>query len=474
MSHSHDTHRLSWLEWAVLIHVSALLLFSSWAFGGNIWWARLTLSIWGSLALPLCIAAFLQGHSRGRHARRKLGWLIPPALYAGLVIASTYNPSFASTFIDGSRLLAHKGAAHPQWPSTVSAAQSLDSLWFGAGLYLSAFNLAVVIRSRRALHFLLVLISVNAVALAVMGTLQKLSASGFYFGAATSPNVRFFATFIYYNHWGAFMVLCLATTAGLLFNEARHHHGRDLWQSPFSAALVGFLFIAISGPLSASRAATVMSAFLVLVATGHALLRLASARRLAHRPLWPAATTLLAVVTLTVAAVAWLGFRGISERYHQTQIALDQNQSLWGERLAVYGDTAELARRQPVFGWGLNSYDIAFQLVRPRSLQANRQYENHYATAHNDWVESLAETGLVGTTLLLLTLAVPLARLTRRTLRHPLVAYPLLGLAIVLLYALVEFPFSSGAFLITFWVLFFTALRKAELIVDTPPPPQAP
>ena len=70
--------------------------------------------------------------------------------------------------------------------------------------------------------------------------------------------------------------------------------------------------------------------------------------------------------------------------------------------------------------------------------------------------------------------AVPLARLTRRTLRHPLVAYPLLGLAIVLLYALIEFPFSSGAFLITFWVLFFTALRKAELTVDTPPPPQAP
>jgi O-antigen ligase len=182
----------------------------------------------------------------------------------------------------------------------------------------------------------------------------------------------------------------------------------------------------------------------------------------------------LAVVTLTVAAVAWLGFRGISERYHQTQIALKQNQSLWGERMAVYADTAELARRQPVFGWGLNSYDIAFQLVRPRSIAESRSTENHYATAHNDWLQSLAETGLVGTTLLLLTLAVPLARLTRRKLRHPLVAYPLLGLAIVLLYALIEFPFSSGAFLITFWVLFFTALRKAELTVDTPPPPQAP
>jgi O-antigen ligase len=469
MSHSHESHRLSWLEKSVLLHVTVLLLFSSWAFGGNIWWARLTLSIWGSLALPLCIAAFVQGHGRGRHARRKLGWLIPPALYAGLVFASTYNPSFATTLIDGSPLLAHKGAAHPQWPSTVSAAQSIDSLWFGAGLYLSAFNLAVVIRSRRALHFLLILISANALVLAVVGTVQKLADAGFYFGGATSPNPKFFATFIYYNHWGAFMVLCLATTAGLLFNQARHHRGRDLWQSPFSAALVGFLFIAISGPLSASRAATVMSALLVAVATGHALVRLSTALRHAHRPVWPAATTLLAVVALTITAVGWLGFRGISERYHQTQVALGQNQSLWGERLDVYADTAVLAQRQPLFGWGLNSYDIAFQLIRERPIAANRQYESSYATAHNDWLQSLAETGIVGTALLLLTLGVPLAGLTRRKLGHPLVAYPLLGLAIVLLYALIEFPFSCGAFLITFWVLFFTALRKAELTIESPP-----
>ena len=471
MTHPHESHRLTWLEIAVLVHVSALLLFSSWAFGGNIWWARSTLSLWASLALPLCCAAFLQGHSRGRHARRKLWWLIPPALYAALVVASTFNPSFSTTMIDGVGLMAHRGAAIPHWPSTVNAAQSLDTLWLGAGVYLAAFNLAVVIRSRRALHLLLILISANAVALAVFGSLQKLSGSGFYFGEATSPNVRFFATFIYYNHWGAFMVLCLATTAGLLFNQARKYQGRDLWQSPFSAALVGFLLIAISGPLSASRAATGMAALLVAIATGHAVARIAVTRKRERRPVWPSATLLLAVVILTITAVGWLGFRGLNDRYLQTRHAIELNHSVWGERLDLYGDTLELARRQPLFGWGLNSYDIAFQLIRPRPIQANRQYESSYATAHNDWLQSLAETGLVGTSLLLLTLAIPLTGLTRRKLRHPLVVYPLLGLVIVLLYALMEFPFSSGAFLITFWIVFFTAVRKAELTLETPPMP---
>jgi len=470
MNHSHESHRLSWLEIAVLLHVSTLLLFATWAFGGNIWWARLTLSIGASFSLPLCVAAALQKHDRGRHARRKLRWLIPPALYAGLVFASTFNTSFSTTVIDGATLLAHNGATRPQWPSTVNAEQSLDSLWFGAGIFLSAFNLAMVVRSRRALHFLLILISTNAVVLAVMGTLQKLSAAGFYFGAAASPNTRFFATFIYYNHWGAFMVLALATTAGLLFNQARHYRGSDLWQSPFSAALVGFVLIAISGPLSTSRAATGMAAALVAIATGHALTRIFVARRLDHRPVWPSVALLLAVVLLTTVAVGWLGFRGLNDRYLQTRESLGHKQSLLGERIALYGDTMELAWQQPVFGWGLNSYDIAFQLIRPRPLAPNRQYENSYATAHNDWLQSLAETGLVGTALLLLTLAFPLFTLTSHPFRHPLVVYPLLGLSIVLLYALFEFPFSSGAFLITFWVLFFTAIRKTELSLDTPHP----
>ena len=470
MTHHHESHRLSWLDWAVLIHATILLVFASWAYGGNIWWARLTLSIGASLSLPLCLAAFLQGNSRGRHARRKLIWLLPPALYAGLVVGSSFNPSFANTLIDGTRLMAHKGAPHPNWPSTVNSAQSLDSLWFGAGAYLTAFNIAVVIRSRRALHYLLILIAVNALALAVFGTLQAISSAGFYLGEATSPNKRFFATFIYNNHWGAFMVLCLATAAGLLFNQARKHQGVDLWQSPFTAALVGFLLIAVTGPISASRAATGMAALIVAIATVHALLRLARESRRAHQPVWPAATLLLVVIALTTAAAGWLGYRSINERYVETRQALERNQSIWGERLDLYADTVELARRQPLFGWGLNSYDVAFQLIRPRPLQANRQYENSYATAHNDWLQSLAETGLVGTILLILTIALPLSRLNRRKLRHPLVAYPLIGLTLVLLYALIEFPFSCGAFLITFWILFFTALRKAELTLPTPPP----
>ncbi|HEY9248177.1 MAG TPA: hypothetical protein VIO38_03560, partial [Rariglobus sp.] len=202
---------LSWLEKAVLVHAALLLLGASWIYGGNIWWMRVALSCWATLGAGLTVTAFFQAGSRGRDARRKAPWLIPLALFCGLVLLSAANPSFRAVHIDGGTSYIQTGAAHPGWPSTIAPGLSLRSVWLGAGVYLSAFNLAAVLQSRSALRGLLVLIASNTLALSVLGTVQKLAGSGFYFGAAHSPNIRFFATFIYYNHWGAFMILGLTT-----------------------------------------------------------------------------------------------------------------------------------------------------------------------------------------------------------------------------------------------------------------------
>ena len=52
--------------------------------------------------------------------------------------------------------------------------------------------------------------ALNALILAIVGTLQKLSGStGIYFGAIAVPQIRFFSTFVYHNHWGAFVVMML-------------------------------------------------------------------------------------------------------------------------------------------------------------------------------------------------------------------------------------------------------------------------
>ncbi|MBW8782071.1 MAG: O-antigen ligase family protein [Verrucomicrobia bacterium] len=454
---------LTLLEKATLAHVGVLLLCASWVFGGNIWWARIALSIWASLSVGLTAAAFLQSGDRGRDVRRKAWWLLPLLLFSALVIASTLNPSFRPISIEGETQLVHRGAARPDWPSTANPEQTLRAWWFGAGVYLSAFNLVIILRRRSALCGLLVLIAANTLVLAVFGTLQKLMGLGFYFGAATSPNPRFFATFIYYNHWGAFMILSLTTAAGLLFYFARSYEGRNLWHTPFSGALMGVLFIAISAPVSASRAATVLAALVVAVATAHALLRIATLRRASRRPVWPAILLLLALVGSATGAAGWLALRSIDERYTETRAALAQDQSLFTGRLELYRDTWELAKRQPVFGWGLDSYGTAFQLIRPHSIRYRDRYEHSYVNAHCDWLQSLAETGFTGTFLLILMGALPLYGMSAAAFRKPLVGYPLLGCMIVLFYAWIEFPFGNAAVMITFWILLFTAIRLAQL-----------
>jgi hypothetical protein len=102
-------------------------------------------------------------------------------------------------------------------------------------------------------------------------------------------------------------------------------------------------------------------------------------------------------------------------------------------------------------------------LIRSRPLEAGRQYEASYVEAHSDWLQSIAETGFVGTTLLLLMTFIPFLSVPFRKLSHPLVGYPLLGCAIIALYAWIEFPFASGAVLITFWTVYFSAIRYARL-----------
>lgn len=453
------------LEKLALWHTGLMLIFASWVFGGNIGWARTVLAVWGAGGVLITVAALLQTGEHGRDTRRRAWALLPWVLFGVLTLASCLNPSFQPITIEGQPLLVHLGAPHPALPSTVNPALTFATWAFTAGAYLSAFNLWLVVRHRRPLRLLFLTAALNTLVLAVFGTVQKLLGRGYYFGLSTSPNPRYFATFIYYNHWGAFMVLFLAVTTGLLFHSARRilPRARDLWHSPFTAALAATIFIAASAPVSASRSATALAAVVATLATGQALWHIADARRAQGRAAWPPILAVLLLGTATTGAVGWLAHRSITERVADTREALAAHESLLAGRERLYRDTWTLAMQQPAFGWGLESYGTAFMLIRPRSIFLDRQYESSYVKAHSDWLQAVAETGFVGTACLLLMGLVPLAGLRWRMLRHPLVGYPLLGCGLVALYAWVELPFANGAVLIGFWTLFFAALAYARL-----------
>jgi O-antigen ligase len=449
---------LSRLEQAALVHAGGLLVFATWAFDGNVYWARLIICWWGSAGALITLGAALRGSGR-----RILRWLWPLLAFNLLVLASCLNPSFSMHTFDGEPLLVRSGGV--AWlPGSAEPAASLRALWLFNSIFLPGLNLALCLRQRRALRWLLILATGNALALSIFGTVQKLTGAGLFFGLRESPNLFFFSTFVYHNHWGAFVVLSVATCSGLVFYYAGRREARDFWHSPAFGGAVGLLFIAATAPLSESRSGTLLTLLLAGVILGHVLWHRRKKRQASTASLAWWLGGALAVAFILAAGIYKLDEQGFKIRAELTREQIGQMHATGdlGGRSALYRDTWQMARDRLWFGWGFDSYSRVFMIYNTQKSEADR-LPVFYAQAHSDWLQSVAETGLVGTALIGLLGALPLLTLRRHHFRHPLVLYPLLGCALLLLYAWIEFPFECPAVAILFWLMFFAAIRQAQL-----------
>lgn len=468
---SHQTP-LAPLELVTLVHVASLTVVGSWAFGGNAEWSRTLLSWLASLGGLITLTALQTPLTLREGGRRPLRWLWPLAAFNLLVIASSFNHSFREV-TDGLRTLYVPTASNPNFPSSARPLLALHQLWFFDGVYLSCFNLAFVVRQRRALRGLLLVLSANAVALAVFGTVQKLIGStGLYFGLQKSPQRFFFSTFVYHNHWGAFILLMTAASIGLVFHFVRRRDSRDFWHSPALGGLVAILLVAASVPLSGSRSTTLALVALLGLATLHWVARLVRQRR-AYRE------SIALPLLLTFAGIGGACYFAydvarpmIEQRLHTTaqQVTQMQAEGTVGSRAVLYRDTWRMAAEKPWFGWGMASYPTVFYLYNSQQVSKRDGLPNFYHDAHSDWLQALAEHGFVGTSLLALCGLIPLWNRRRALFQSPLTLYLLCGCGLLLLYAWVEFPFGNGSVIIAFWTCFFCAIHYGRLDAATDNP----
>jgi O-antigen ligase len=140
-------------------------------------------------------------------------------------------------------------------------------------------------------------------------------------------------------------------------------------------ALVVFAGIVIAGTivLSQSRAGT--ASFLAEMAL---LLGLILARGKSGRVV---AVVLGAVCLLVLAFVAWLGTASLWHHFTELQDWM---------RLAVARDGLRMFARKPILGWGLGTFATVYPQFRSF-------YTNLFVNAaHNDYLQVLVETGLIG------------------------------------------------------------------------------
>ncbi len=451
----------------MLLHLAGFVVFTTWAFGGQAGWARQGIAIWGGVGVILFVLACrFRGRDAGESSWPALRWLWPLWLYDAVVIVSCFNPNFREVVQGGERSLV---MADPiAWlPSAARPALAWKELWQFNVIVLSCFNLCLVATQRRFLRTVLLVLAGNAVALAVFGTFQKLvGAKGLWFGLVPSPNNRFFSTFIYHNHWGAFILLSTAVCLALLFQALRRGGHRDLWHSPVLLGALVTLLLAASVPLSASRSCSVLVALLLLGALGSFLAWLVRRRRERRESaVLPVAGALLAAL-LAAAAITYLGRHSIAERLHQTTRQISKEDT-YTSRLTLYRDTWRMAAEKPWFGWGLESYAHVFRVFNTQRAVEKWVWIPFYAEAHNDWFQSLAETGFIGTGLLVLLGLLPLLAVPWRRVGSAVPRWLLAGNGLLLFYAWVEFPFASPAVMLTFCATFSCAIRYAVLDVRT-------
>ncbi|MFM2120547.1 MAG: hypothetical protein RL722_2015 [Pseudomonadota bacterium] len=185
----------------------------------------------------------------------------------------------------------------------------------------------------------------------------------------------------------------------------------------------------------------------------------------------PAAVLVVSLLVIDLVIIGqWVGLSKVLDRMQATEVAMEaqaasaaaaeplqkpvrKREETLDERLRPVRDAMAMVRERPLTGFGGGSFYNAFTRYKVESLQ---QPYNH---AHNDYLELIVDTGLVGFSLLALAVLLTLGRVfqlmndDRSAHVRGLAAGVGMGLICALLHALVDLNLQINANAMTLTVL---------------------
>ncbi len=375
----------TWPERVVEAGVLFLLVFTPLAFG--------TVEVWSEAVAELVVlavvVAWVAGNLRNWELRVELppGWL-PAALFLGLVALQAAAP--------GGSLDAH---------ATRRLGLKLAAV---AALLLVCYN---TYRSRAQVHRAVWTMIGTGTALAVLGIVQRMTWNGRLYWVGPPAHGAAFGPFVNRTHFAGLMVAVVPAALALMLTSRRGRAGsgrgrarswreraqRTLADEGGRRFLLRFLVLLMGGAalVSGSRGGLVAVLASVLAM---AVVAAGGGSR------WRRLLGLAGVAALIVLAAVWIGadvFYGTVE--HLGAEVGDPERS---PRVRLWADAMRLWRTAPLLGTGLGTFGVALPAFRTIGAPVV------YAHAESDWVELLADTGLVGLGLALaaaVACAIPLA-----------------------------------------------------------------
>ena len=181
-------------------------------------------------------------------------------------------------------------------------------------------------------------------------------------------------TFINRNHFAGYMEMVIPLSLGFLL-ATKVSSGGYLPKK----ILLGFLIVIMAGAVILSRSRMgILSLVASLLFMGLMYWRRKSARK---RTL-----TIVSVMVAAILVTIWLGLSPVLNRFSLLTEELDFSQG----RLAVWKATISLIKDYPIWGTGLGTFGDIFSRYKPASIQAL------FSHTHNDYLEFISDTGVVG------------------------------------------------------------------------------
>jgi O-antigen ligase len=378
----------------VLALVTVAISWGALAFGGVYWWAY----------PPLLVIAALSGLAGLATAERIR---IPKAVAAGVLttmaaVSVQLAPLSASTIsrispatdrmlsdLEFGYAAAVAAGVDVSHPLSVAPGLTLIGLWFLATASLLTLGLAQWMTRQRMRQLAAAIAAIGTV-LALLALWQRAASPGVIFGVWV-PIQRGdpFGPFVNKNHFAGWMLMAQPLTLGLAMALAvrgrRRGPARD-WADRI-ARLAGRHY---SAAMLASVAAFVMSISLLFAMSRSAIASIIAASTvmfmLTRRTLSSRMQVIavLSIAGFTIAVLAWVGIGAVAAKFE----ALSDGVS-YAARSTIWRDTWRMALDAPLTGVGIRAYTIASILYQ------TGMPEFHVGAAHSDWLQLIAEGGIL-------------------------------------------------------------------------------
>ena len=471
-------------EWIVCLFALFTLVFTAWSFGGYKTWA-LHLLFFGGLGtflasvlpMPRSWNGYDQQHGNLKNFKRLLA---QPFFWASLcflvyLLVQYFNPSFVQIFGEKSwwveSMTPPLGA---NLPSSVKADYETMNALRTFVIQASAFSLAcgilVGIQRRKPALIILWSFVISGVTMSFVAILQKLSGTDKILWIFDVTSKEPWGTFAYRNQSAAFLILVILV-AGLLyfFYERRafiklKQGGPHLFIGLIIFLLCCSIWLALSrGGIILGFAMAICFCFLVFVSYFRVI-------KGCHSWILLAFFLLIALVS-GIFVFQLSDFEEIKTKLRLSSETISNIDSY--DRILSTKATWEMAQDRIFFGWGAGSFRYVFPAYQKDYnilwyyyYREDRGWVGRkiYDYAHNDWVQFVADYGIIGCSFLFVMFATLLSG-SLNLFSYQISAGLLLifGLSLIAIHNFVDFIFSSPAYWVAFWSSLFLIYKLFNL-----------